>query len=400
MKESEDEEIMSHLEFLRKEAVRNSIPVDKWFETITGVPECNFRPEEAISDPRGKCFLQIKNSVDGKIYLAGKFSLTKFGELEKKVKTIIPKTGTGLKKKKILDKAKSTQNLVKYPANELDSLASESVLINELSKSSLGIWKNPPKSPSSKVIEYITLNILTRPEGGGGDTRFVDVGHIQSLEANKNAVFQVASNFNGIEASSELSNPDSPSFTEKYYKDRTQGPAASISAGGGAICRVYASFYKSGTDPATWRQTSERQVNFLKLLAEHYPIRNGYVIFDDDAPKFPKMGSKEYRKLLKMAYIAYHKDVQVTSGYRNPNNETIELVEDDTQLVDQVLCSAVNVFQGRTGKQNSQTRDLYAKCRLVLDLAYQGCYLQAIANGRTQIYLTLIGGGMFRNQKD
>jgi len=89
-------------------------------------------------------------------------------------------------------------------------------------------------------------------------------------------VFQVASNFNGVEATSETSSPDSPTFTEKYIYDPTQGiihkqnnktilpfptgPAASISAGAAAIARVHAAFYEPDTSQNAWLQTRSKQV--------------------------------------------------------------------------------------------------------------------------------------------
>jgi len=62
--------------------------------------------------------------------------------------------------------------------------------------------------------------------------------------------------------------------------------------------------------------------------------------------------------------------------------------------------SAVNVFQGRTGSENLRVPNSEVKCQFVLDMAYQGTCLVAIANHRTQIYLTLVGGGIFGNKKE
>lgn len=121
----------------------------------------------------------------------------------------------------------------------------------------------------------------------------MDVTYLQSLKENKNAVFQVASNFNGVEATSEASSPDTPNFTEKYIWDPTQGttqppihlmvvaygrdqrwplssflpsfvqrigPAASISAGAAAIARVHAAFYHPDLPQDAWGQTRDNQV--------------------------------------------------------------------------------------------------------------------------------------------
>jgi len=258
------------------------------------------------------------------------------------------------------------------------------------------------KSQSQKIgnkLNYVDFVILTRKENDDPHAlKFVDVAYIQSLPENRNAVFQVASNFNGVEAQSEIIRPDSVAFTEKYYADRTQGPAASISAGAGAITRVHAAFYDPKTDPQLWGQRAENQINFLSKLKDHYPMKNGYVVYTGEEPKFPKRNSPEYQKLLHSTKVLYHKDLQVITGHRN--GAELEKVNDPDQTVDQVMCAAVNIFQGRTGSENSRAPYSELKCRLVLDMAYQGTYLTCINNRRTQIFLTLVGGGIFGNKKD
>jgi len=64
------------------------------------------------------------------------------------------------------------------------------------------------------------------------------------------------------------------------------------------------------------------------------------------------------------------------------------------------MCAAVNIFQGRTGNENSRHPAVEDKCRLVLDMAYQGTYLVTITNNRSQIFLTLVGGGIFGNKRE
>jgi len=64
------------------------------------------------------------------------------------------------------------------------------------------------------------------------------------------------------------------------------------------------------------------------------------------------------------------------------------------------MCAAVNIFQGRTGSDNSRCAFVEAKCRFILDMAYQGTYLGCISHNRSQIFLTMVGGGIFGNKKD
>lgn len=125
--------------------------------------------------------------------------------------------------------------------------------------------KDPKRGP-------VAFEIITRDSNDSKSLRFVDVAYQQSLHENKTAVFQVASNFNAVEGQTEDDSPDGANFAESYIWDRTQGishqfyiliaigPAASISAGGAAITRIYAPFFDSKKTQKSWAQTKARQV--------------------------------------------------------------------------------------------------------------------------------------------
>jgi len=226
----------------------------------------------------------------------------------------------------------------------------------------------------------------------------VDVGYLQALVSNKKAVFQVASNFNGIEAITEDGHPDHDHFTEIYWRDNTQGPAASISAGAAAIARVHSAFLGTSNDLTTWSQTKKRQLNFMENLKDHFPQHNGYVILSGTEPKFPRVESKDYYKLLLMSKTCYHKNCQVTTGHKSTIG--LEKVLNTSQVVDQCLCAAINIAQGASGMVNATMLDIESKCRFALDLAYFGTYLEAIINGRSRIFLSMVGGGAFGNKKE
>jgi len=247
-----------------------------------------------------------------------------------------------------------------------------------------------PSKPALCPLEIITCL-------DGSSTRNVDVAHLQAMPENRNAVFQVASNFNGVEAISESIPPDRSSFTENYIYDHTQGPAASISAGPGAITRVHAAFYDPNKPQSDWDQTSSRQVNFLEDLNEHFPITNGYVVLNGEEPTFPNVGSDTYAKLFDQVKIGYHHNTQVTTGHRE--GEYLEAIKDPEQLVDQVFCAAMNVGQGESGIRNSTGPGSVQKMRFILDSGYAATYLSAIKHKRKHLVLTLIGGGVFGNPK-
>jgi len=245
------------------------------------------------------------------------------------------------------------------------------------------------ESRGKNVKPYPHFEIVTRLDNAS--LRFVDVSHIQALPENNGALFQVASNFNGTEAQTELQDPDSENFTTKYIYDKTQGPAASISAGGAAVSRVYGVWMKDKPDkPDEWAQTEKRQVNFLEALPEHFPVTNGYVTCKDPNPRFPV---KQWKKLLGMYQIGFHQSVQVTSGYRFADTRH------KNQTIDQCFCAAMNLQQGGTGARNKGLPDGEIKAQFLLDAAYHGTYLTALTHKKQQLFLTMIGGGAFGNDK-
>uniref|UniRef100_A0A6B2L562 Uncharacterized protein n=1 Tax=Arcella intermedia TaxID=1963864 RepID=A0A6B2L562_9EUKA len=275
--------------------------------------------------------------------------------------------------------------------------------------------KDPPK--------FIPLEFINRSTSD--DSKSVDVGYLQSLPEFRDAVFQVASNFNVVEGMSEFLPPNFKSFTENYYKDRTQGPAASISAGPAAIVRVHAPFYSPDTPPDKWNQDESHQVELLKNLEEYYPVHNGYVLYENGIlsegyKKFPEYQSKGYHKLLVTGFVGFHSSVQVTTGLRyypngekrpkkrsaddeeedEPDDSLLQIQKDPKQVVHQVFTAATNLNQGRSGPRNKNSPNSATKGKMVLDLGYQGTYLAALAAEKKILVLTLIGGGAFGNEKE
>uniref|UniRef100_A0A6B2L7E6 Uncharacterized protein n=1 Tax=Arcella intermedia TaxID=1963864 RepID=A0A6B2L7E6_9EUKA len=297
---------------------------------MTGVTEDIFRlyPEKYISEgPHGN--LQITNINNQTRINAGIFSLLSFGDIEKKLRDV-----SGQRKK------------------------------------------------SPVPIEILTCN-------QSAYRKVVDVSYLQSLPENRNAVFQVASNFNGVESVSETSFPTDPNYLTDYIYDKTQGPIASIGAGGAAITRLYP-FYKKGTSSSQWIQTETRQVNFLEKLWDYFPIMNGYVILNHFSKPLP-----DNEDLLGKTLIGYHKDVEVV--FAEQQARKYRKINDPNQLIDQVFCAAMNMAQGHSGRSNKSFPDSYQKAYFLLQAAYQGSYLVALENSRKKLFLTMIGGGVFGN---
>lgn len=219
------------------------------------------------------------------------------------------------------------------------------------------------------------------------------------MPENEGAMFQVASNFNGIEAISEDSFPDTDDFISKYGYDETQGPIASISAGAAAISRVLLPFYNNDTknSPASeWRQTRYRQVNFLEELEEYFTVRNGYIV-QRGSERIPENNWE----IVGRVHVGIQVGAQVSLGHatRKEGGEAqLECVPEGLcQRISQVFCAAMNLAQGDTGRTNCLSCTKNRVDLLLLEAAYRGTYLAALRHGTPCLYLTFIGGGAFGN---
>ena len=236
-----------------------------------------------------------------------------------------------------------------------------------------------------------SLHFTTRDDVDPESLRLVDVGHAQSLPENRGALFQVASNMNAIEGISQDVSVESKTFVSDYIYDKTQGPAASISAGGAAVARVYAAF---PNDEGNFdRQTAIRQINFLAGLNQFCDVINGYVVLKDNADEW-KAADKV--KLTKEVACAIHREVQVTFGKRGPGfYEAVQNSEE--QIIHQIFGAAVNLGQGMAGIQNRGKPHGRDFARFVLEAMYTGSFLAAQKLKCKKVFLTLLGGGVFAN---
>jgi len=92
--------------------------------------------------------------------------------------------------------------------------------------------------------------------------------------------------------------------------------------------------------------------------------------------------------------VGYHKNIQVTAGYKDPNIEKFSRVSNPAQIVSQVFVPALNLGTSKYGKNNLKVKDYESKCKFVLKAAYTAAYLTAIANNHSQLYLTMIGSNL------
>lgn len=223
-----------------------------------------------------------------------------------------------------------------------------------------------------------------------------DVRALHQHDELKDALFQVASQFNMLEMVGPSVSPEQG--VTRYQHDRTQGPACAIAAGAATIYRNY---FVPVDGPVG--QTSTRQLDGLADLGTAlanqigrpveslWTMRNGYALCSPnglEAIGTHLRGSSEADRdeLRSRLRIGQHSDVEVTEGIN----------DGQPRLVSQAFCSALPVAY--TGIDASLWQPF---AELVLEAAYEATLLAAAVNaerGRSNIVLlTQLGSGAFGN---
>jgi O-acetyl-ADP-ribose deacetylase (regulator of RNase III) len=229
----------------------------------------------------------------------------------------------------------------------------------------------------------------------------IDIGKEQAaLTTDDKAMVQIASNFNAIEVPSRECAPDYGQLVTNYAVDSTQGPAASFGVPAACLLRAHYPFYSAGTEPATWGQNAERQVELLEDVREWFgTCVNGKVTLQGDEAVIGD--GDAVAQVADRLKVGLHTDAEVVFD-RGPDRSQLSMLPPGRRpVVDQVLSASVNLLS--PGHAPGLTRDgpmpekLHKLVRACLRAAYRGAYLAAILRGRRKLLLTLIGGGVFGN---
>ncbi len=219
------------------------------------------------------------------------------------------------------------------------------------------------------------------------------VGNVQTLhkdETNKDALFQVASQFNLLEMISPNRTPESGVGIYEY--DRTQGPACAVACGAGTIYRNY--FAPTNGHIG---QTSTNQIDCLKEIGialgndrfNLWEMKNGYALLTHEGLKnisnqIKNKTEKEYEVLKGKLRIGVQWDTEVT-------------ISENGHQVSQAYCSALPVAYSRI-----ETELWEDFARIILEATYEATFYTAIKNykrnANNKVYLTLVGGGAFGNE--
>ncbi|MEZ4850042.1 MAG: hypothetical protein R3B93_15775 [Bacteroidia bacterium] len=219
------------------------------------------------------------------------------------------------------------------------------------------------------------------------------VANVQTLHLDPiyhGAFFQAASQFNLLEMTSPRVTPEEGVGIYEY--DRTQGPACAIAAGAGTIYRNYFAEVKGQIG-----QSASLQIDCLEDIGmalgntndQLWHTQNGYALASAEglskiSATLESMSEEEIDALRGKLRIGLQWNTQVT-------------LNQCTHLVTQAYCSALPVGYS---PHSSQAWENFA--RLVLEATYEATLAAAALNyeatGNDQVFLTLVGGGVFGNE--
>ncbi len=213
-----------------------------------------------------------------------------------------------------------------------------------------------------------------------GSSAITDIGALQAA-APEDSLFQVASQFNCLEAPS-----DHLVRVQNYFHDPTQGPRASVSAFPGTLLRHYAAPERDGT---RFVQSDSRQLNLLRRLAwdDVASVQSGYL--RARFIKNPKAWAERLQEHFEEIEVGVHEDVEVVLG-ANWDGPV-----EGRPVISQVFTSTLAA--GMYGSVDFNEPSWRTIAQQLLRGAYLGTLLAASSSGRRRAVLTLIGGGVFGN---
>lgn len=222
----------------------------------------------------------------------------------------------------------------------------------------------------------------------------VDITALQADPKNKDAVFQVASNFNALEGNGDPRMGIMPYLSPSLY---VQGEAAVLSAMPGTIYRMY--YAPHVIQGKKYYGQLEKQVNFLQNFSStnppFIPVKNGYLGSIQDIGMFDIASHEQIQEYTGRVVLGFHEGIQVTGGL-GPQKSELPIykavkITDDTQRVNQVFAAAMmNPSSANLGEQKL--------ARILLNAAYERILKYSEAKNKKKVFLTLIGGGVFNNK--
>lgn len=219
---------------------------------------------------------------------------------------------------------------------------------------------------------------------------------------NAGSVFQAASQFNCLEMVNPRVRPDD-GITD-YWLDRTQGPSCALACPAGTVYRNYFVGRRGQGGPGGSQLDLLSDVgNVLGNVPvgegggrrpRYWKMKNGYALPSSRgsiSDLHARMAGVDSEKALGALRVGVHWDTEVAPATVPPNAPR--------HRVAQVYCSALPLGYDYT----ASNADWEPFAQLVLDGAYEATLAVAAVlsqrrgGSRVQVFLTMLGGGVFRN---
>ena len=269
----------------------------------------------------------------------------------------------------------------------------------------------PFETPSLEQLCHRIENSINENENDNNEERpsaltfehiVGDVKKLHMNPKNAGAVFQAASQFNCLEMVSECVTPDCGITC--YENDRTQGPICAMACSPGTIYRNYfVNQYGQGGEEG-------EQIDCLKEVGsilgnddgKYWKMRNGYALpyksksLRELAAKIENDMQSAINAMGKLK-VGVQWDTEVVVQQRTRAGSCTQ----SNHRVTQVYSSAIPIGYSRVGRE----RDFQAFAQLVLNATYEATFAVAAikaleTNQSVDLYLTKVGGGVFRNSPD
>lgn len=353
-----------------------------WFEKEFGFKESALKTKKIdIVDSNYNIF-----GIEDNIYYAGKFQCLTLQHLTNMLEVLKknPKTH------EISDFCLSLDYL---PIKKLEKSKSiESLKVKNISPIEEEEEKSDNSNKKFELEKGLTFNNI-------GQTNVKD---LICDEKNDGAVFQVASQFNCLEMVSPDVSPEDG--ITNYIYDHTQGPACALACSSALFYRNY--LFKFDEEKG---QLQNRQIDLLEHvddylgntkngIKQYWRVINGYCLTENPTKvlKLKERFEKEKdlaEEMKKKVSIGIHWETEV-------NIKKTNRLEISKQKICQVFCSTMALSYDKY--KSSQTENWDPFCRNLLDAMYDATLTTAailafMKQRRIKVFLTAIGGGVFRN---
>ncbi len=170
-----------------------------------------------------------------------------------------------------------------------------------------------------------------------------------------------------------------------------QGEASAVSAMPGAIARTY--LIEHTENGITYHGQLQKQIKFLKNVPA-IKVENGYI-------QLHQMQSQGLKVDVDAICVGLQREVQVTGGFGPRKNDLLKPkdykavpVTNPDQKITQVFTATANL----DGLSEEQKVEWHPLAQTLLDAAYQGTLYAAALSPKKKVFLTLVGGGVFKNK--